>query len=145
MFLADLISFIKETQRKKDGKVFPWSDDGLSQYLSWAFSLNYLFVDFKDGKLSGCLVAYPLSMYSDGKVESLLPNDCTVGKEFESKKELCLMDAIAETPESRIKIMKQFQERYPNWRNQKKWAVRKGNVVELSNKYIELTNLNFNE
>jgi len=145
MLLTNLISFIKNTQQEKDGKVFPWTDEGLAQYLAWAFSLNYLFIDYNEKGISGCLVAYPLHMYSDGTVDSLLPNDCTVGKQTEHLKELCLMDAIARSPESRIKIMREFCNRFPNWKSQKKWAVRKGKVVELKNKYIELTTLNFNE
>ena len=40
MFLADLTDFIKTTHKN-----FPWADDAIGQYLSWAFSRNCLFVE----------------------------------------------------------------------------------------------------
>jgi len=134
MLLTDLISFIKETHKK-----FPWADGAIGQYLSWAFSKDYLFVESDENGISGMMIAYPLPKAYDGTNESLLPSDIEFNKNSEKWSELCIMDAIFTTVESRKRIVGKFMQRYPNWESQTKWAVRKGKVKQLTNKYITLT------
>ena len=139
MLLTDLIQFIKTTHSETKKQAFPWTDEGLSQYLSWAFSRDYLFVDSDENGLTGCLVAYVLPMSSDGSIQSLLPSDIDVAKENEHLKEIVIMDGIFKTTKSRKIITNKFMKRFPNWENQKKWATRKVVPKVLNNRYIQLT------
>jgi hypothetical protein len=145
MLLTDLIQFIKTTHSETKKQAFPWTDEGLAQYLSWAFSRDYLFIDSDENGLTGCGVAYPLQNPSDGSIQSLLPSDNEVIKIWESDKELVIMDGIFKTPKSRKIITHKFMKRFPNWKNQKKWAVRLArntNILSttvLKNRYIQLT------
>jgi hypothetical protein len=45
---------------------------------------------------------------------------------------------VAVNAAGRISLVWKFRQRYPNWENQKKWAVQFDKVVEISNKYINL-------
>ncbi|CAK0767235.1 hypothetical protein CCP3SC1AL1_400014 [Gammaproteobacteria bacterium] len=139
MLLTDLIQFIKTTHIETKKRVFPWNDEGLTQYLAWAFSKDYLFVESDENGLTGCLVAYPLPISSDGTIQSLLPSDNDVSKQFEADNELVIMDGIFKTSKARKTITQKFMKRFPNWKNQKKWATRKVKPTVLSNRYIELT------
>jgi len=139
MLLTDLIQFIKTTHSETKKQAFPWTDEGLTQYLSWAFSRDYLFVDSDENGLTGCLVAYVLPMSSNGSIQSLLPSDIDVAKENEHLKEIVFMDGIFKTTKSRKTIINKFMKRFPNWENQKKWATRKVVPKVLNNRYIQLT------
>lgn len=139
MFLSDLITFIKKTQEEKSKKAFPWADAELGQYLSWAFSKNCLFVESDEKGINGLLVAYPVNWVFTNDLKSLLPNDAEYTPEQEKEKHICIMDGIFKTKEARKNITVKFTKRFPNWKNQAKWAVRKGNVTELNNRYIQLT------
>lgn len=143
MLLSDLISFIKTTQKEKSKKAFPWADAELGQYLSWAFSNDYMFIDSDENGLAGLLIAYPLPYGSDGSIQTLLPSDLGVSKEMEHLKELVIMDGIFKSSKARKNITSKFMQRFPNWKMQKKWATRKLKPTVLSNRYIELT-LNLN-
>lgn len=138
MLLSDLITFIKKTQEVKSKKAFPWADDALGQYLTWAFSKNYLFLEADNDGISGLTVAYPLPFGSDKTVASVLPSDIGVSLENEHLKEIAVMDTIFRTETARVAITKKFMERFPNWENQKKVASRKNNIVTLPNKYFKL-------
>ena len=139
MLLTDLIQFIKTTHSETKKQAFPWTDEGLSQYLAWAFSRDYLFIDSDENGLTGCLVAYALPNPSDGSIQSLLPQDAEVPKDTEGSKELVIMDGIFKTTKARKNITHKFMKRFPNWENQKKWAVRKQSVKPVNNRYIQLT------
>jgi len=139
MFLSDLIEFIKTTHTDTKKQAFPWTDEGLTQYLSWAFSKDYLFIDSDENGLTGALVCYVLPSGSDGSIQSLLPSDIEVHKQNEHLKEIVIMDGIFKTPKSRKTITNKFMKRFPNWEKQKKWATRKLKPTVLSNRYIELT------
>jgi hypothetical protein len=139
MFLSDLISFIKDTQKEKSQKAFPWADTELGHYLSWAFSKNCLFVESDEKGINGLLIAYPINWVFTNDIKSLLPSNAEFTPEQENEKHLCIMDGIFNTKEARKNITIKFTKRFPNWQNQTKWAVRKGNVTELNNRYIQLT------
>ena len=139
MLLSDLIAFIKKTQEEKSKKAFPWADAELGQYLSWAFSNDYMFVDSDENGIVGLLIAYPLPYGSDGSINTLLPSDIGVSKNNEHLKELVIMDGIFKTKTARKHITNKFMQRFPNWKNQKKWATRKLKPTVLTNRYIELT------
>lgn len=138
MLLTDLIQFIKTTHSETKKQAFPWTDEGLTQYLSWAFSRDYLFVDSDENGLTGCLVAYVLPNPNNGSIGSMLPQEEDVLKKDEHLKEIVIMDAISKTPKSRKTITNKFMKRFPNWKNQKKIALRKMKPVILPNRYIEL-------
>jgi hypothetical protein len=139
MLLAELIQFIKTTHTETKKQAFPWTDEGLTQYLSWAFSKDYLFIDSDENGLTGCLVAYLLPNPSNGSISSLLPQDTDVSKKEEDVKEIVIMDGIFKTTKSRKTITNKFMKRFPNWENQKKWAVRKQSIKPVNNRFIELT------
>ena len=139
MLLTDLIQFIKTTHSETKKQAFSWTDEGLAQYLAWAFSKDYLFIDSDENGLIGCLVAYPLPISSDGSIKSLLPSNVDVAKENEHIKEIVIMDGIFKAPKARKTITHKFMKRFPNWKNQKKTAVRKTKIVVISNRFIELT------
>ena len=139
MLLTELIQFIKHTHRIKNKESFQWTDEGLVQYLSWAFSRDYLFIDSDENGLTGCLVVYPLPSPSDGSTKSLLPSDSIILRDDEISKELVLMDMICNTSKSRHNIMNKFMKRFPNWMHQKKWAGRRNTIKVLENRWVELT------
>jgi hypothetical protein len=138
MLLTELIAFIKKTH-----KDFPWADDAIGQYLSWAFSKDCLFVESDKNGLSGMMIAYPLTVPSDGSTKSLLPVDYESNPNWEKSTDICVMDAIYTTKESRLKIVDKFIKRFPNWEHQTKWAIRKKKTVKLNNRYIQLTKTTF--
>jgi hypothetical protein len=139
MLLADIITFIKKTQEEKSTKAFPWADDELGQYVSWAFSKNCLFLESDEKGINGLLIAYPVNWVFTNDVKHLLPTDAEFTPEQEKEKHISIMDGIFKTTEARKNITLKFIKRFPNWKNQAKWAVRKGNVTELNNRYIQLT------
>ena len=134
MLLSDLITFIKKTH-----KDFPWADDAIGQYLSWAFSKDCLFVESDVNGLSGMMIAYPLATHADGSTESLLPTDYESNPNWEKWTDICIMDAIYTTKETRLKIVDKFMKRFPNWEHQTKWTIRGKKTVKLTNRYIQLT------
>lgn len=139
MLLTKLVTFIRQTHEHKQGTAFPWADDSLGQYLSWAMSRDYLFVTQDNDEPTGISVVYPLADPYDGKFSQVLPYDKEVPKSEESTKDLVIMDSIFRNDEARKVITAQFMERYPNWKEQRKFATRKGVVSLLNNRYFELT------
>lgn len=139
MLLAKFVELIKQTNASTDGKAFPWSNDAIEQYLGWAFARNYLFGHMEDGKVDGMAVIYPSYFSYNGDPKNLLPSDHEVPKTDERFLEIVIMDCIFNSEKARISITKQMFERYPNWKNQTKFAVRKGIVKKMPNRYFELT------
>jgi hypothetical protein len=150
MLLAELISFIKEQQdlerskfsnedlRGRILKTFPWDEEGMKQYLIWAFCRDYLLIDSDENGLTGITVAYVLPFGAGNCITSLLPYETDVPREQEHTKDITIMDTIFKTKAARKNITQKFMKRFPNWRNQRKFGNRKGLPVVLTNKYIEL-------
>jgi len=139
MFLTDLIHFLKTTHLEAKKQEFPWSDESLAQYLTWAFSRDYLFIDSDENGLTGVLTVYLLPKPYNGTTDSVLPSDVEILKDEEGTKDICFMDGVFKNAKARKTIINKFMKRFPNWENQKKLAVRKGSVKELDNRYIQLT------
>ena len=139
MLLTKLVTFIRQTHEHKEGTAFPWADDSLGHYLSWAMSKDYLFVAQDVGEPTGVSVVYPLPNAYDGKFTQVLPFDEDVPKAEEASKDLVIMDSIFKNDAARQTLTTQFMERYPNWKEQRKFATRKGVVSLLENRYFELT------
>lgn len=143
--LQKIIQFIKKEQeaeklsnKKKPAQTFPWSDDVLEDYIVWAFSKNYLLLNYENNEITGITIAYPLKRKSYGSVSLMLPNSANENKQEENTAELALMDAFFKTSEARKNITKMFMDRFPNWMNQTKVANRRGTAAVLKNKYFEL-------
>lgn len=139
MLLTKLVTFIRQTHAHKEGTAFPWKDDALGQYLAWAFSKDYLFVAQQDGEPTGVSVVYPIPKPFDGDFSRMMPFDDEVPKSDEHTKDLVIMDSIFTNDAARISLTSQFMERYPNWKEQRKFATRKKVVSLLNNRYFELT------
>jgi hypothetical protein len=150
MLLSEIVNFIKEQQdfeRKKFSeetlrgrilKTFPWDANSMEQYITWAFSRDYLLTDWDENGITGLTVAYVLPFGAGNDISSILPYETDVPKEHEHQKSITIMDTIFKTPTARKNITQKFMKRFPNWKNQKKYGNRKGIPVVLSNKYIEL-------
>jgi hypothetical protein len=139
MLLGRLIDFIRQAKEHKDGSVFPWKDEALGQYLAWAFSKDYLFLYLDGPEPKGVSVVYPVSKPYEGNIAEILPSDEEVPKTEEASKDLIVMDTIFKDEKARQTLTEQFMVRYPNWKEQRKFAVRKGVVSLLNNRYFELT------
>lgn len=136
MLLTELTSFIDANRYKGRREAFGIQDT--KNYLRWAFLHDYLFVSYDDSRVAGVGVAYPIGKPYDGD-ESALNPVFSVQPKDEPGQDLCIMDWCALNAKGRIGLVWKFKRRFPNWENQRKWAVQFDNVVEISNKYINLT------
>jgi hypothetical protein len=136
MLLSELTSFIDANRYK--GRREAFGIDDTKNYLRWAFLHDYLLVSYSEGRIAGVGVAYPINDPYTGD-ESALNPDFKVSPVDEPGKELCLMDWCALNTEGRLGLIWRFKTRFPNWESQKKWAIQFDKVVEISNKYINLT------
>ena len=136
MLLTDLIHFIKTNSVKSKRACFQLDDEGLDMYVKWAFNRNYLFLVSDENGISGLGIAYPLPKSYNGLIRSILPYDEELSLESEKTNDLCIMDWLALTSESRKKLMNKFFERFPNWENQTKLGIHYGKVKQLNNKYM---------
>jgi hypothetical protein len=139
MLLGRLIDFIRQAEEHKEGSAFPWKDEALGQYLAWAFSKDYMFLYLEGTEPVGVSVVYPLPKPYTGNTDDLLPSDEEVPKSDEASKDLVIMDTIFKNEKARQTLTAQFMVRYPEWEKQRKFAVRKGVVSLLNNRYFELT------
>jgi len=139
MLLTQLVKFIREAEEHKDGSAFPWKDEALNQYLAWAFSKDYLFLYLDGTEPKGISIVYPVVKPYESNLAELLPSDEEVPKAEEASKDLIIMDTIFKDDKARQTLTSQFMVRYPNWKEQRKFAVRKGVVSLLNNRYFELT------
>jgi hypothetical protein len=135
MLLSELTSFVDANRYKGRREAFGIKDT--KNYLRWAFLHDYLFVAFDEGRIAGVGVAYPIGEPYTGDENALNP-DFKVQPVDEPGKDICIMDWCAVNAAGRISLIWKFRQRYPNWENQKKWAVQFDKVVEISNKYINL-------
>jgi len=136
MLLTELTSFIDANRYKGRREAFGIQDT--KNYLRWAFLHDYLFVSYDDSRVAGVGVAYPIGKPYDGD-ESALNPVFSVQPKDEPGQDLCIMDWCALNSKGRIGLVWKFKRRFPNWENQRKWAVQFDKVVEISNKYINLT------
>lgn len=136
MLLTELTSFVDANRYKGRREAFGIQDT--KNYLRWAFLHDYLFVSYDDSRVAGVGVAYPIGKPYDGD-ESALNPVFSVQPKDEPGQDLCIMDWCALNAKGRIGLVWKFKRRFPNWENQRKWAVQFDKVVEISNKYINLT------
>jgi hypothetical protein len=136
MLLSELTSFVDANRYKGRREAFGIKDT--KNYLRWAFLHDYLFVAFDEGRIAGVGVAYPISTPYAGDDSVLNPTSGFPPQESPDQ-DICIMDWCALNAAGRISLVWKFRQRYPNWENQKKWAVQFDKVVEISNKYINLT------
>lgn len=136
MLLSELSSFIDANRYKGRREAFGIKDT--KNYLRWAFLHDYLFVSYDDSRIAGVGVAYPIPAPYIGDESALNPPG-GIQKEESQHQELCIMDLCALNSAGRVRLIWKFKQRYPNWENRKKWAVQFDKVVEISNKYINLT------
>ncbi len=136
MLLSELASFIDANRYK--GRRAAFGIEDTRNYLRWAFLHDYLFVAYDESRIAGVGIAYPIATPYAGD-ESVLNPDFKVKPQEEEGKDLCIMDWCALNAAGRISLVWKFRQRFPNWENQKKWAIQFDKVVEISNKYINLT------
>ena len=136
MLLSELASFVDANRYKGRREAFGINDT--KNYLRWAFLHDYLFVSYDESRIAGVGVAYPIATPYNGD-ESALNPVFGVSLKDEPNQDICIMDWCALNAAGRIGLVWRFKTRYPNWENQKKWAVQFDKVVEISNKYINLT------
>jgi hypothetical protein len=141
MVLADLTNFIKANRDKGRGEAFAWDDDELQVYIHWADTFQYLFVELDENGFAGVAVMYPVAKRQEQTADNLMTFKDIIPVSGEKFNDLCVMDFIATTPEAKKSLVIQLKERYPNWQNQDKWALRFGNIKKLSNNYINLLNI----
>ena len=135
MLLTELTSFINANRYK--GRREAFLDSSIENYLRWAFLHNYLFVTYDDDSISGVGVVYPIESSYEGD-QSVFYLFERVRAEDQDNKEICIMDMCSTSAKSRSSLVSQFKKRYPNWENQRKWAIQFDKVNEISNKYINL-------
>lgn len=136
MLLTELTSFVDANRYK--GRREAFGIKGTKNYLRWAFLHDYLIVSYDDEKVAGIAVVYPIATPYVGDEDALNPVH-KVPLEDEPNHELCIMDLCALNAKGRTSVTRKFKQRFPYWENQKKWAIRSDKVVEISNKYINLT------
>lgn len=138
MFLSELKSFIIQHRNKGRREAFGFDGNALTVYLSWALSFDYLFVVSGENGIRGAGIAYPLASPYNGDEETLFSFKDIVPKDEESSKELCIMDWAADSAEARVSLVRKFQQRFPNWENQKKWGLQFGEPKQITNRHINL-------
>jgi hypothetical protein len=137
MLQNQVIDFVNSNRSTKS---FGFEGNQLKMYLTWAFSFDYLFIVFENNEIVGVAVAYPLKRPFNGDKFTLFVFNDIVPLKDEHKHELCIMDLVAVTDSARKTLVENFQKRYPNWENQKKWGIRSDESKEITNKYINLLN-----
>ncbi|CAB4144019.1 hypothetical protein UFOVP460_13 [uncultured Caudovirales phage] len=136
MFLSKLKAFVEKHRSKGRGEAFGFDDITTETYLKWAFSQDYLLLQTKNSEITAIAIVYPVK---DTSSEDAL---CTFNYKIPRDKEhlyaLCIMDMISLDTESTKNLVKDFKLRYPHWDRCKKWALRFGNLKEITNQYIDL-------
>lgn len=140
MFLTELSDFIIANRNKGRREAFGFDGSALTAYLAWSLSFDYLFVVSGENGICGAGVAYPLATPYKGDGQSLFSFKSIVPRAEESDKDICIMDWAADSAEGRKSLIRKFQKRYPNWENQKKWALQFGEAKEITNRYINFLN-----
>lgn len=136
MLLTKLKDLIREHRTHGRGEAFGFDDITTETYLKWAFSQDYLILSTKDDKITGVAIVYPVKDTSSE--DTLTTFNYKIPKDKEHLYALCIMDMISLNSESTKNLVKDFKLRYPHWSNCKKWALRFGNLREITNQYINL-------
>jgi hypothetical protein len=136
MLLTKLKAFVQTHRSKGRGEAFGFDDITTETYLKWAFTQDYLIVSTKDDKITGVGIVYPVK--DSSSEDSLFVFNSKIPKDKEHLYALCIMDMISLDSESTKNLVKDFKLRYPHWDFCKKWALRYGNLREITNKYINL-------
>lgn len=138
MLLSNLKSFVNTHRSKGRGEAFGFDDITTETYLKWAFTHDYLIVAFAGEEIKGVGIVYPINYKGDE--ESLFTFNNKIPKDKEHLHDLCIMDIISLDTEAANSLVKQFKTRYPHWSTCKKWALRFGELKEITNQYINLYN-----
>lgn len=136
MFLSKLKAFVQTHRSKGRGEAFGFDDITTETYLKWAFSQDYLLLATKDSEITAIAIVYPVKDTTDQ--ESLFTFNYKISRDKEHLYALCIMDMISLDTESTKNLVKDFKLRYPHWDCCKKWALRFGNLKEITNQYINL-------
>jgi hypothetical protein len=136
MFLSKLKSFVNTHRSKGRGEAFGFDDITTETYLKWAFSHDYLLLVTKDSEVTAMAIVYPVKDASSD--DALTTFNYKIPRDKEHLYALCIMDMISLDSESKKNLVKDFKLRYPHWGYCKKWALRFGNLKEITNQYINL-------
>ena len=136
MFLSNLKSFVNTHRSKGRGEAFGFDDITTETYLKWAFSHDYLLLSQNGQEINGIAIVYPVKDTSSD--DALTTFNYKISRDKEHLYALCIMDMISLDSESTKSLVKQFKTRYPHWDCCKKWALRFGNLKEITNQYINL-------
>lgn len=136
MFLSKLKAFVQTHRSKGRGEAFGFDDITTETYLKWAFSHDYLIIATKDGEITGVGIVYPVKDASSD--EAITTFNYKIPRDKEHLYALCIMDMISLNSESTKSLVGDFKLRYQHWDSCKKWALRFGNLKEITNQYINL-------
>lgn len=138
MLFSEILSFIKKYRNTGKRPSFQLDDEGIEQLLAWAFSRNNLFISIENNQITAVGIAYVIKNKFNGNIANFLPSDAEITKEEETVNEICVIDWIAITSDSRKVLINNFTKRFPNWENQNKWGIQKGVIKLITNKYMNL-------
>ena len=136
MLLTKLKAFISTHRTHGRGEAFGFDDITTETYLKWAFSQDYLMVSTKEDEITGGGIVYPVK--DTTSEDTLFTFNYKIPRDKEHLYALCIMDMISLDSESTKNLVKDFKLRYPHWSNCKKWALRFGDLTEITNQYINL-------
>jgi len=136
MLLSKLKAFISTHRTHGRGEAFGFDDITTETYLKWAFSQDYLLLVQSGQEINGIAIVYPVNYKGDE--ESLFTFNNKIPRDKEHLHDLCIMDIISLDSESTKSLVKQFKIRYPHWDASRKWALRFGELKEITNQYINL-------
>jgi hypothetical protein len=136
MFLSKLKAFVQTHRSKGRGEAFGFDDITTETYLKWAFTHDYLLLITKDSEITAMSIVYPIKDTADQ--DSLFTFNYKIPRDKEHLYALCIMDMISLDTESTKNLVKDFKIRYPHWDCCKKWALRFGDLTEITNQYINL-------
>lgn len=136
MLLSKLKAFVEKHRSKGRGEAFGFDDITTETYLKWAFAHDYLIVSTDGNEINGLGIVYPVKDASSD--DTLFSFNSKIPKDKEHLHALCIMDMISLDSSSTKNLVKDFKLRYPHWSSCKKWALRLGNLTEITNQYINL-------
>lgn len=136
MFLSKLKAFVQTHRSKGRGEAFGFDDITTETYLKWAFTHDYLLLVQNGQDISGIAIVYPVKDTSSE--DAITTFNYKIPRDKEHLYALCIMDMISLDSESTKNLVKQFKTRYPHWDCCKKWALRFGELKEITNQYINL-------
>lgn len=136
MLLSNLKSFVQTHRSKGRGEAFGFDDITTETYLKWAFTHDYLLLVQNGQDISGIAIVYPVKDASSD--DAITTFNYKIPRDKEHLYALCIMDMISLDSESTKNLVKQFKTRYPHWDCCKKWALRFGELKEITNQYINL-------